>query len=467
MAGNASEWCDLMMLAGQAAETPHRPTFLTPPANAYVSREHPPYGRVMSAERAQSAPAHFRGHGEQLAPTGTGRSPFAYKANAFPRAPFPERSEHPTPIGTVPYQAARAARSTDPTVPRTCTAWTNDAAPDMLIQSPPQTVSERTEGPANTAGVATALASAIQQALQAVRPPGPRINMPVPTYSGCSDQTSANAFLVALNRYRQATGCSDSDVLSRILPAALVGDAARWHRLVGCTAATWDEFQAAFREEFLPYDYQPRMRRELELRTQAPDEPLLEYVRAMQELYEYADPEASNAERVERVIRQSHPTFALYLRGCSCRNLNELATEARKVQAAIAASRAYRPPPPPGESLEPSCAWHGGALLGQADRDIREQQTRLSLSDRALHPYPSGLRSAESGSPDSSRALINGSNRPLRQLPAPPTTAPNDAGAGPNGRRPPRREIRCYDCGQPGHIARLCQSGQGNEAGRR
>ncbi|XP_077534760.1 uncharacterized protein LOC144146705 [Haemaphysalis longicornis] len=204
----------------------------------------------------------------------------------------------------------------------------------------------------------------LAQALQAVRPPGPRVNQPVPTCSGGSDQTSANAFLVALNRYRQATGCSDSDALSRILPAALVGDAARWHRLVGCTAATWDEFQAAFREEFLPYDYQPRMRRELELRTQAPDEPLLEYVRAMQELYEYADPEASNAERVERVVRQSHPTFALYLRGCSCRTLNELATEARKVQAAIAASRAYRPPPPPEESLEPSCAWHGGALLG-------------------------------------------------------------------------------------------------------
>lgn len=67
------------------------------------------------------------------------------------------------------------------------------------------------------------------------------------------------------------------------------------------------------------------MRRELELPTQAPDESLQELVRAMDELFAIAEPLASNEERVERVIRQAHPTFSAYLRGGRFRDLEELA----------------------------------------------------------------------------------------------------------------------------------------------
>ncbi|KAH6946040.1 hypothetical protein HPB50_011283 [Hyalomma asiaticum] len=77
-------------------------------------------------------------------------------------------------------------------------------------------------------------------------------------------------------------------------------------------ANTMDEFRRMFRAEFLPYDYQSQMRRELERRTQAPDEPLVEYVRATQEVYECADPTAQNAERVERA-HQAKPLYLCYL----------------------------------------------------------------------------------------------------------------------------------------------------------
>ncbi|XP_077548019.1 uncharacterized protein LOC144160688 [Haemaphysalis longicornis] len=219
----------------------------------------------------------------------------------------------------------------------------------------------------DAASIANALASAMQQVLQAARSPAPRVQLPMPTYSGYSDQVSANAFLLALSRYEQATGISESEVLHRVLPAALVDHAARWYRVIGHTARMMDDFRTMFREEFLPVDYLPRMRRELEMSTQAPDESMIEYVRATQELYEYADPHAPNSERVDRVIRQCHPTFALYLRNCRCRDLNELAAESRRVQAAIAASRAYRPPPPPVETLEPSCAWRGVTGSGRVE----------------------------------------------------------------------------------------------------
>lgn len=56
---------------------------------------------------------------------------------------------------------------------------------------------------------------------------------------------------------------------------------------------------------------------------------------------------APSSEWVDQVVRQCHPTFALHLRNCSFRDLNELAAEARHVQAAVAAARAYQPPLPP------------------------------------------------------------------------------------------------------------------------
>ncbi|KAH7946539.1 hypothetical protein HPB52_000932 [Rhipicephalus sanguineus] len=97
------------------------------------------------------------------------------------------------------------------------------------------------------------------------------------------------------------------------------------------------------RAELLPYDFHAQMRREL--RTQLLDKPLIEYARAMQELHEYADPMALNAERIERIIRQSHPTsIAKHLHSSQCRRLNELFVEAHQMQAAIVASCTYRPP---------------------------------------------------------------------------------------------------------------------------
>ncbi|KAH6943490.1 hypothetical protein HPB50_022142 [Hyalomma asiaticum] len=121
-----------------------------------------------------------------------------------------------------------------------------------------------------------------------------------------------------------------------------------------------EEFRTFFRSEFLPPDYERRMRRELELRTQHPDESLLEYIRALQELYLLADPMAPDAEKVERAIRQAHPTFAAYLRSAHYRNLNDLASDAKRIQGDILAAQTYRPPPPPSGSFEPRCAWAGG-----------------------------------------------------------------------------------------------------------
>ncbi|KAH7960686.1 hypothetical protein HPB49_022342 [Dermacentor silvarum] len=420
---------------------------------------------------------HYLGlNSDGVVPTTTARAPGAAAPATL--------GGHPVwPNGTITSALGRAARSPRVTEPDSdpfpVNTGTSAIGPDSFGGS------NSGGKPADAANPVHFLASALQQVLQTAISPGPRIGVPIPTYSGYGDQMSANVFLLALRQYEQATGMRESAVLERVLPVALVGQAARWYRLVGHTASTMDEFRRLFRDEFLPYDYRLQMRRELELRTQAPDESLVEYVRAMQELFEYADPSASNTERVERVIRQSHPTFALYLRSSRCRDLNELAAESRRVQAEISAARAYRPPPPPSESLEPSCAWHGSGRTNSEHAAMPGRSASATapfeISDRALDPYACGWRTAQAiqskGWCSAQHHARSDDYRPVPKLGRSARNAITDGrpqldawrSAEQPGfaQRTTRNTVRCFNCAQTGHIARECPNQQGNETGRR
>ncbi|KAG0442974.1 hypothetical protein HPB47_015423, partial [Ixodes persulcatus] len=128
----------------------------------------------------------------------------------------------------------------------------------------------------NAARVIESLTGALQTAVRPPPPTRPPVRIPIPTYRGYGDRVSATDFLENLKKYQQAMGMSDHEILERILPISLVDQAARWLRLTGSQLSSIEQFRKAFRQEFLPADYERRMRRELEQRTQHPDESLLE-----------------------------------------------------------------------------------------------------------------------------------------------------------------------------------------------
>ncbi|KAG0415822.1 hypothetical protein HPB47_007003 [Ixodes persulcatus] len=308
----------------------------------------------------------------------------ATAADAFAWSPLQREGEMPTLQREAPFDAPLEP-SVAPTPSRT-----GAIAPGSSLSAPapPPAQSEAYRSPhgetaaaphhtllENAARVIESLTGALRTTTHAPQTQRPPVRIPLPTYRGYADRASATDFLEDLRKYQRAMGMYDREILERILPIALVDEAARWFRLVGDQPGTLDQFREAFRREFLPADYERRMRRELEQRTQHPDESPLEFVRAMQELFELAEPSAPHAERVERVIRQSHPTFAAYLRGSPFRDLNELASEARRLQGDILAARAYRPPPPASAALEPRGAGtrhleHRGTTIPQTMRKI-------------------------------------------------------------------------------------------------
>ncbi|CAN7951647.1 unnamed protein product [Ixodes pacificus] len=151
-------------------------------------------------------------------------------------------------------------------------------SPDTPTVSPVVSMPQNTEMSRESTALVAAFAQALQSMQRVTPPPKTLIRIPVPEYSGHSDRAlSATDFLLDIQRYRKATGLTEKETLGRVLPVALVGPAARWHRLVGESAGTLDEFTALFQQEFLPADYLPRMRRELEERMQVPAEPFGEY----------------------------------------------------------------------------------------------------------------------------------------------------------------------------------------------
>ncbi|KAH6921289.1 hypothetical protein HPB50_027733 [Hyalomma asiaticum] len=160
-------------------------------------------------------------------------------------------------------------------------------------------------------------------------------------------------------------------------------------------------------------------------------------------------------------------------RGCNYADLEELAAAAKRIQGDILAARAHRPPPSAATSVEPRCAWNGGAAAAQARRAnasatfADEQVPRgWELSDRALDPYAYALRTAhDSPVRDAPRQEREADTRPgVRHATERRSYDPPVRGE----QRPGRRGFsgRCYQCGATGHIARECRRAPGQEQTR-
>ncbi|CAN7978467.1 unnamed protein product [Ixodes persulcatus] len=339
---------------------------------------------------------------------------------------------------------------------RNSAAMTAALSPDTPTVSPVVSMPQSTEMSRESTALVAAFAHALQSMQRETPTPKTLIRIPVTEYSGHSDRAmSATDFLLAMQRYRKAIGLTEKETLGRVLPVALVGPAATWHRLVGESAGTLDEwywFTALFRQEFLPADYLPRMRRELEERTQAPAEPFAEYLRA-----------TTNQEQVERVVRQAHPTFSRYLRGRPFGSLSELAQEARRVQADIQAERRYHLPPAPTDTLEPRCAWHGPVPRGYRRGEAAMAAARgepsgnpWELTDDALEP---GSRRGGSAALHATEFRPTGAPRiaaAQEQAAADPLPQRGERIERPTGESPiPGWRGRCFRCHKIGHYTWL------------
>ncbi|KAH6942796.1 hypothetical protein HPB50_010738 [Hyalomma asiaticum] len=297
------------------------------------------------------------------------------------------------------------------------------------------------------AGAMTA-AAAIQPAIDCA--PRPSGSQP-PRFAGFRDAQSPEEFLDRLETFCLVTGVAAEKRLTHVVPATLEGSAKLWLRFVK-TFASWEDFKAAFIAEFSSIDAKRRLKQELELRTQHPEENLKEFIYTIAAYYDRIGGEVPEAEKVDRVLRQMHPQLQDLVEGKQFANLAELAKAADGLMERYWRRFQYKPPPPPTDQVARDLAFRPAAneagLSGAQPRVMAAAAAPFQHPSAAsywpLHPaaiQPSYHRDQLHRSPASAI-------RPHFPTPPPQGYQPLDGGG-----------ITCHRCGGIGHMGRECPSG--------
>jgi hypothetical protein len=288
----------------------------------------------------------------------------------------------------------------------------------------------------------------------------------IPQYCGASDSKTPYDFIIELEKYREVVGYTEAHMLRYVIPLALTNDAFIWYRYEP-PFASWDEFKLRIREEFQAIGYHEDMRRDLQLRSQGPTEPLTEFIRVIRSYYERIGDPATELQIVNRILRNMHPEYKQAFLGKRIYTLDQLKHEARNAQELIKSMRTYKPPSVSG-SLEPSLAWKPVAPVREVQKDSSTMALETGKTSHKLHmasvdPYayhhPAGKKhvTVQEESPPEQTAPLSRGRSPTRRPNTP--LSPNRNSSGTNSRnssaeRSPNRG--CYSCGKMGHFQRDC-----------
>jgi hypothetical protein len=153
----------------------------------------------------------------------------------------------------------------------------------------------------------------------------------------------------------------------------------------------WDQFEVAFNEEYGAVNYIQRLKKELEVRTQGPDEPLTTFIHKITEMCRMIDPYYPEADVIEKIMELMHPEYRQYTRGQQFPTLFALEAYAKRVAQAFYQDKTYKLPPSMEESVEKSFCYNSrsekNVKFGSGDKT---KSNAVSLS--ALNPQISRER---------------------------------------------------------------------------
>lgn len=289
----------------------------------------------------------------------------------------------------------------------------------------------------------------------------------LPKFVGYHDGQSPREFLERYAEYCDVCGIPTESRL-QLLPAALDGPAKQWWRFVG-GFSEWNAFTADFEAEFAGVDYKAKLKAELDQRTQHPAENLKRFIHVIAEYYDRIGESVPEADKVERVRRQMHPTFQDLTAGMSFANLKDMAAAAGPIMERAWHRLRYAPPPPRGTQAaadlafaqcEPSTNIAAGPNVS-TPHNWSLQPAAVMATLQAPEPYPSSTASALQSNPLHLTAAQGGRQR--RQAPPGPqgyfhgNAPPRHSGPQPRvNQTGAARQVTCLRCGGWGHMARAC-----------
>jgi hypothetical protein len=138
-------------------------------------------------------------------------------------------------------------------------------------------------------------------------------------------------------------------------------------------------------------NYIQRLKKELEVRTQGPEEPLTTFIHKISEMCRMIDPYYPEAEIIEKIMELMHPEYRQYTRGQYFPTLFALEAYAKKVQQAFYQDKTYKLPPSMEESVEKSFCYNS-----RSEKSVKfksgDKKESHAVSLSALNPQISRER---------------------------------------------------------------------------
>jgi hypothetical protein len=214
--------------------------------------------------------------------------------------------------------------------------------------------------------------------------------MNIPKFRGRKDAKSPYEYLKMIVNEARMANIDPFLIVKHKLPITMIDEAGMWLSFHS-EFTTWDQFQVAFTEEYSAVNYIQRLKKELEIRSQGPNEPLTTYIHIITEMCRMIDVNYPEQEIIDKIMELMHPEYRQYLRGQNFYSLLMFEAYAKRVQQSFYQDKTYKLPPSLEESVEKSFCYNSrsdkSVKFGSGDK---AQSTAVTLS--ALNPQISRER---------------------------------------------------------------------------
>lgn len=164
-------------------------------------------------------------------------------------------------------------------------------------------------------------------------------------FSG-DDKQSASEFLQNVRDYSHSRGVAEADLL-RSISDLMTGSARKWFRTNTVPFSNWSDFTNRFLKDFEPMYESDRLLDAIKKRIQKPDESIIQFLVAMEDLFLRLPTVMNEVDRVKIVRANLLPRYVSALAVYQINSLWELKESCKRIEAADMCLRERPPSDPP------------------------------------------------------------------------------------------------------------------------
>lgn len=235
-------------------------------------------------------------------------------------------------------------------------------------------------------------------------------------YSGENNGSmSLNEFLSRVKFHMRARHVSEVELLDSAYDL-FSGSALNWYEANFHRFNSWQSLESALKFQFLPYDYDFYLYKEIEDRTQGESERIGIYIAVMQNMFNRLSYPVSERQRLTVILRNLHPEYTNALCFQPISTMDQLLNVGTHIEANRNRMKRFKPPPTQRNSLlEPSLAFQS--------RTPKINTCEYRSSDEELADLNINMIQRSNGT------------KCVRE----------------------KRQYRCYNCGQMDHTYKECK----------